>query len=193
MSLFIISTLFAFACAPAPTGTAEVQPERPNPPNDHQDRDESEEIPEESNGHGSENDPAHEDEPPPSEEEETEPEDHRFWPLESGWSMADVYLSHDGCNMGDQIIIDVAPTVSLSVDDDRNMVLNHHFGTDNCELDDEGSDFNCDSRIMYDHTPSERFGLDAVIVLDVEPTGEFLADDYLRVEANLTATCEGSN
>jgi len=140
---------------------------------------------------GNEPDP----DPDPEPEEDTavpEPEDDRFWPLEGSWFLVNVEMTLDDCNMGDRVIIDVNPAASLVVADDRSFTFNNHFGIDQCQLDVEGAPFICDTRQMRDETPRTDYGLDATILLDVRPSGEFYDEADLHVDADLTATCTGS-
>ena len=51
--------------------------------------------------------------------------------------------------------------------------------------------FSCNSRETEDTTPSDEFGLDAVIILELTPHGTFTSETELEMITDVVTNCQG--
>jgi len=166
----------------------EEKPDGDNEESNSDDRDDDRPG-DEQNGDG-QDDNSH---PDDSEEDDDQddPVDDRFWPVEGNWDIFELNFSLDDCGLGDLVTGDVDSAATLFLTSGRRFDVNHHFGSDDCELDPTGATFDCRSRVIVDTTARDDYGLDADILLDFFITGNFADEHNMFLQADVEATCAG--
>jgi hypothetical protein len=111
--------------------------------------------------------------------------------IEGAWTTVDELMTEDHCNMEDYVLAGTGQQLILDVVGEGALELTDSRGVNYCTYDEIS--FDCDSRVIEDHTPSTDFGLSAVILLDTAAYGTFEADDRMYMQTDIVANCSGSD
>jgi len=113
-----------------------------------------------------------------------------FQPIDGAWVTLSETMPIDGCSMEDWVVNDPGQSIDVAVTSESNFEIVDDRVNLQCDYDETG--FDCLPSTFTDTTPSEDFGLDATIVLNLETFGEFDGPDVLTMHTDITATCSGS-
>lgn len=113
-----------------------------------------------------------------------------FQPIDGAWVTLSETMPIDGCSMEDWVVNDPGQPIDVAVTSDSYFEIVDERVNLQCDYDETG--FDCLPSTFTDTTPTEDFGLDATIVLNLETFGEFDGPDLLTMHTDITATCSGS-
>jgi len=184
ISIGILSGLAACATPPASTATdtTDDAPFIDDAEDDHTDQDDSSDDPPADTQSG---DDGSDDEP----DDETSTDD--FQPVDGAWVTLSEVMPIDGCSMEDWVVNDPGQPIDVSVYSESSFDIIDARVNLQCEYDETG--FDCMPSTFFDTTPSDEFGLNATLVLNLETYGEFDGPDLLTMHTEITADCSGSD
>jgi hypothetical protein len=124
-------------------------------------------------------------------EPDDEPDDEEFQPVDGAWVTLSEAMPMDGCSMEDWVVNDPGQPIDVSVVSDSDFEILDARVNLQCVYDETG--FDCLPSTFVDTTPSEDFGLNATLVLNLETYGEFDGPDLLTMHTEITASCSGTD
>jgi len=124
-------------------------------------------------------------------EPDDEPPSDEFQPNDGAWVTLSEAMPLDGCSMEDWVVNDPGQPIDVSVVSDSDFEIIDARVNLQCVYDETG--FDCLPSTFTDTTPSEEFGLNATLVLQLETFGEFDGPDLLTMHTEITANCSGSD
>ena len=128
----------------------------------------------------------------PNDTGEAEPEEPTpFSPTEGEWTKLEEYLPLDDCNMADWVSDGPGGTITVAITGEKGMSIQHGHGAETCVFDEEG--FECSGRATEDTTAQDEYGLDALVLLDLQAQGLFESEDFLEMQTDIVARCEGED
>jgi hypothetical protein len=133
--------------------------------------------------------PVQQDTADPEAPEAPEDPDPVFQPIEGAWEIIGEQMRWDDCNMQEWVIGDTTNPMQLVMLADGRFSLSHGEGTDICDLAEQA--YTCVVRTTLDTTPEEDYGLDAVLNLEMTPSGTFEGSDRLILNTDVLVSCEG--
>jgi len=127
----------------------------------------------------------------PDDDPDDEPDIEEFQPVDGAWVTLSEAMPMDGCSMEDWVVNDPGQPIDISVVSVSDFEIIDARVNLQCVYDETG--FDCLPSTFVDTTPSDDFGLNATLVLNLETYGEFDGPDLLTMHTEINATCSGTD